>query len=879
MRHDSRLPRGARSTSSSPARHRLERARRRRALPWIVGCTITALLAALTTVASASTTYDSVSDNFGRNVSSGLGYANEGGRYTTKFSKDNTKVAVRSSSAVVRFTRKGTSFTSTLPRTKLGNTTVRSTSAVTAMPRYGAGVYRSVLARQRGGYSYRATIRTSPTGATILWLSRYDGSTSREVRLARTVSIPQRVTVRNNLHLELRVTGTTKVTLSARAWVRGTATPAFQTKAVDTSTRRLDTAGSIGISSYLSGRSKAATIRIQRLTATRATATTKAADADASEPSTPTPKPSTTPTKPTTRPTTTPTTSPTTPQPPVVSTAGRGAGAVGSASYAVPTGAIFVSSSAPSGGTGTQAAPYSTLTQAVRAAEDGDTIVLRGGNYHEQVATSSKTLTIQNYPGEAVWLEGSSVVGSWTKSDSRWVAKASGPYFPSNASFSPTGDQTSSFINPDYPMAAHPDQVFVDGKSLRQVPSASEVVPGTFAVTYDNKTPDVKFGAKTITIGNDPNGKSVRASDLTYALQLTGEDSVVRGIGIRRYATPMAGSGGAIYVAGEAVGSEISNVTIQDIAGQGLSIIRANVTVKGVTVTGSGLMGIAATKADKLVIRDSVVTGNNVEHFKTEPASGGIKVTRQAGLTVTNNTVSNNIGSTGIWADETVTDIVVTKNTVQNNGGLGIELELSERGIVADNIATGNKDGIRIYNSGQMKVFNNYVGGNSSAGIKLMQDERLVKNVSSSDPRLGAKRPVDPDVQWLNRKITVANNVFDTTGVYQLYAYDIRTAVTADDMVTLVAGNLMGLVESSNTMFLWGLGSGKSTRYQTTTAFSAAKGSGWGTTTADAGATEGGAANARSIASDSSAVPLPADVAAVTGQATGSKRVGPYTTG
>ncbi len=111
-------------------------------------------------------------------------------------------------------------------------------------------------------------------------------------------------------------------------------------------------------------------------------------------------------------------------------TAGAGALAVGSASYAVPGGAIFAS---PSGsdttGNGTQGSPYKTAAKAISVLGAGGTVVLRAGVYHEGgvgqagipgVQIFDNNSTLQNYPGEAVWFDGSSVYSSWTQEGSNW---------------------------------------------------------------------------------------------------------------------------------------------------------------------------------------------------------------------------------------------------------------------------------------------------------------------------------------------------------------------------------------------------------------------------------------------------------------------------
>src|SRR3954453_18548188 len=82
-----------------------------------------------------------------------------------------------------------------------------------------------------------------------------------------------------------------------------------------------------------------------------------------------------------------------------------GSAAVGTASYPVPAGAVFVSPAGADAGTGAAAAPVRTLTRALALTPAGGTIVMRGGVYHESL-TVTKTVTIQNYPGETVWLDG-----------------------------------------------------------------------------------------------------------------------------------------------------------------------------------------------------------------------------------------------------------------------------------------------------------------------------------------------------------------------------------------------------------------------------------------------------------------------------------------
>ena len=186
--------------------------------------------------------------------------------------------------------------------------------------------------------------------------------------------------------------------------------------------------------------------------------------------------------------------------------------AVGKASYAVPRKAIFVSTKGSDKNPGTRAKPVKTIQRGVKLAPVGGTVVVRKGVYRETV-TLSKKVTLQNYPKEAVWLDGSSPVTGWVADGSMWRKDGWTTRFDSSPTYTQGAkDSTAAnwgFVNPDYPMAAHPDQVFVDGAPLEQVKSKSLVKAGTFFL--DQAT-------SKLYIGTNPTGKTVEASTIvTYS--------------------------------------------------------------------------------------------------------------------------------------------------------------------------------------------------------------------------------------------------------------------------------------------------------------------------------------------------------------------------
>lgn len=70
---------------------------------------------------------------------------------------------------------------------------------------------------------------------------------------------------------------------------------------------------------------------------------------------------------------------------PAAPQAATGAPAPGVSAYPVPANALFVAPDGSDRGPGTERHPLRTVTAAVKAARDGQTVVLRAGSYHESV--------------------------------------------------------------------------------------------------------------------------------------------------------------------------------------------------------------------------------------------------------------------------------------------------------------------------------------------------------------------------------------------------------------------------------------------------------------------------------------------------------------
>ena len=151
--------------------------------------------------------------------------------------------------------------------------------------------------------------------------------------------------------------------------------------------------------------------------------------------------------------------------------AGAGAPALGSTSYPIPSGAVFVSTTGSDSSPGTLSAPVATVTKALALIPSGGTVVLRGGTYHQGNISVSKAATIQSYPGEVVWFDGTTKVSTWAAEGSVWRSDNWMAAFDHSPTYTPGApDSTTpgwSFVNAAYPMAAYPDMVWIDGVELR----------------------------------------------------------------------------------------------------------------------------------------------------------------------------------------------------------------------------------------------------------------------------------------------------------------------------------------------------------------------------------------------------------------------------
>jgi parallel beta-helix repeat protein len=793
-----------------------------------------------TPVTTAQSITTIANDSFRRTNSTGLGTADFGGQWSSKLGHNMTAVVTKSGGATFANIKPGSSTEAYLSNATAVDTTI---SGVYSLPSLGstALVYQGYEARrQPDGSAYLAKVSWDASGALIISFSRRKGAVETLMNSAR---LSTKISAEHEIAVDFTVSGTTAVTLQARAYPAGTAAPPWQLSEDDSSPSRLTSVGTVGIWDYVPQSSQPVTITQHSFVAFGSTP-----DSSAYPPVAPSA-----------------TATPVTPPP----AEAVGSLPVGSATYTVPSGALFVSSGAGSdSGDGSVGSPFKTIAMAINSVHSDGTIILRAGNYHEEINTSKSNFTIQSYPGEAAWLNGTSRVTGFAAKGSGFIT----PWFTqfSHSSSFSRGDTTPpggggiswGFVNTAHPMAAWPDQVFVDG--TQQVQVVSNPALGQFAVDY---------ASHTLALGSNPAGHVISADTLERAFVVSGANVVLRGIGVTGYASQLCDMG-TVFMHG--LGDSIENVVIDSPPTQGLSMDNTNQRVNKVTITNPGMTGIHANRAYGLVITNVLVTGTNWEHFNPAPASAGMKLTNLTDVTISDSTITGSYDSNGIWLDDNVVRFTITGNQISRTGptSSGIDLELSGSGVVANNTVTDNKYGVSVRDTANTDIYNNNFANSSFASMDLWQDNRYKVGMPQMTITPTTEAP------WLVTNINVINNIFAANTApwgFQFYAKDDETNRTASSMNITIAGNLFHTKNgdtSTDRMVAWGAGDNKSwTEYPTPNALNAGLGKTWNNSQVPG---QPGLSVMRSLANSANAMPLPLKIASAVGQPPGLRHIGSF---
>lgn len=192
-------------------------------------------------------------DAFTRTATNGWGTATTTGGPWTMFPSSATalsKFGVNGTGGTVTLSAGNNYSASLAGSTPSTNTEERFTLAFN-QPSTGGGFYFSALGRQiDNANDYRAKFRVASNGVVSLWLTKTIGGV--ETVLSSTTIPGLTVTTADQLSVRFQVTGTNPTTLKAKVWRTSSTEPTAWALTATDATASLQTAGYVGVNSYVS---------------------------------------------------------------------------------------------------------------------------------------------------------------------------------------------------------------------------------------------------------------------------------------------------------------------------------------------------------------------------------------------------------------------------------------------------------------------------------------------------------------------------------------------------------------------------------------------------------------------------------------------------
>ena len=449
-------------------------------------------------------------------------------------------------------------------------------------------------------------------------------------------------------------------------------------------------------------------------------------------------------------------------------------------------------------GDGTAAKPLQTIGAALKKAGGGDTIELANGTYREGELAVDKGVTIKAAEGAKPVLTGAEVPKSWSAGgDGKWS----------------TGKDMVRFctvctINADPAkegIAAHPEQVFVDGKPLTQVLSRAEVTESTFyvddpdPVTLKNpKNNQAGYNVKphrgsSYVIGVDPNQHQVEVVQHSRAMSFNTDNITLSGLTVEKYSAvqrwdyedPEIGTisgGGMVVAAHGAPRIENSTFRYSSTAGALQVIDSTNAVVSNNLFENNGSNAFGINDSSGAKVENNMWRNNNTSGFITKDCGAyctlaDTKITHSKNIRFANNTVDYSATGTdisdpsaydqnraaGVWFDEGVIDSEIVGNYFVNVP-VAIFNEVSSNNLIASNIVAGAGIGIHVSGSNDTRVWNNTVS-HALTSLWIQEDTRSdgcnARNAQGVCTQV-QKWSAEHGLSWDTTNTKVMNNIFSS---------------------------------------------------------------------------------------------------------------------
>lgn len=371
---------------------------------------------------------------------------------------------------------------------------------------------------------------------------------------------------------------------------------------------------------------------------------------------------------------------------------------------------------------GTSSKPYKTIqagvNQAINDSRSGiaTTVDIASGVYREQVniggKTSTASMTVRAATPGTVSIDGSNVLTNWhmlssTVYEFPWTDSVSGCPLPGGW---PGGMP---------PVALKNEMVMVNGNSLTQVMSASQLTPGTF---YLNGSYEIEVDPPS---GTDMSTAQVEATTRRETLVVNNSKNIYfYGINLQHAASCMNTSGANVY--------NSSNITFDNVhvdwnnwGGLGFSS-SSYLTLENSTLSYNGGVGFTGYQDQHILSSNNEADYNNWRGEMNafyDYAQGGFKFLNNRYITVSGQKSYNNQAE-GLWFDTDNENITIENSTLVNNAVDNLKLEANEGPFtVSGNTSCTGGVGVLLMDSQGVTLSNNYFYGNQNSVGNLEYDQ------------------------------------------------------------------------------------------------------------------------------------------------------------
>lgn len=379
-------------------------------------------------------------------------------------------------------------------------------------------------------------------------------------------------------------------------------------------------------------------------------------------------------------------------------------GAPARAAVAVESGVIIVD-------------PGDDLQAAIDDAGEGAMLILRPGIYRGQSLAPRPRQTFLG--GDGVVLRGSRPVSAVADDEGVW-----------RIDDLPDPQRRHGFCLSAMPLCAAREDLFIDNRLLRPVAAKRDLRPGTW----------FRDGNQGYLV-DEPAGRALDLGTTAFAFGGDATEVTLIGLTIEHYAS--RAQQGAVNAG---PGWRLIDLTVRWNHGSGLRLAD-RVTVIGGRYNDNGQLGIGGS-GNGVTIDGAEMARNNYAGFGIGWEAGGMKAVRADGLIVRRACVHDNHG-TGIWLDTDVINAVIDGNRSFGNTANGIQYEISDRGIIRNNIVAGNGrhrtspwgSQILVQNSSRVDVVDNVVEvpADGGDGVRIFEQDR---GAGRRGPRVSAENRV-----------------------------------------------------------------------------------------------------------------------------------------